>query len=114
MQIIHQTFPVIEAFHLGEHHVRLDALIDIIEGAVPDDGQLFRTGNLEQSSGGGSAGQHHAGTTFRSITASVFRPYVSGESGQALPTGAPPGPAPEHRRRSEKAPAEQSPERISS
>ncbi len=36
MQIFYQALPVIEAFRSGEHHIRLDPLVDIIEGTVSD------------------------------------------------------------------------------
>ena len=63
VEIICESSPVIEAGRLAEIDIRINALINIIEGTVFQEGHAVAAGNLEDGAIGRGGRQHHEAAT---------------------------------------------------
>ena len=63
VEIVCESSPVIKAGGLAEIDIRINALVDIIEGTVFQEGHAVAAGNLEDGAIGRGGRQHHAAAT---------------------------------------------------
>jgi len=68
VDVFYKCLSIKEGLCFGKSNIRFDTIINIIERAIFNGCQLFWSGNLENGSGSGRAGQYNTGSSTRTLS----------------------------------------------